>query len=164
MTIIQIKLSFNAGYMLVNPYHQVSFRQHCHLSICSYFGWAWQILNLKRAGPLRVSQLLERPFATDYILMNTLGKIMVTSKHIVNSSASTHDQQSKWSKGHQPYGMTRHDPIWHAGMIWWAVADTRSISQWNIDSEQRKPPCCCSKAVPTSDGGDPTIPSADHMS
>ena len=26
-------------------------RQHCRLSICSYFGWLWQILNLRRAGP-----------------------------------------------------------------------------------------------------------------
>ena len=25
-------------------------RQHCRLSICSYFGWLWQILNLRRAG------------------------------------------------------------------------------------------------------------------
>ena len=25
-------------------------RQHCRLSICSYFGWVWQILNLRRAG------------------------------------------------------------------------------------------------------------------
>ena len=138
------KWSFYFEFVLVDPYHQVSS--------------PWEFLSL-----------WERPFATDlplpdYILMITLGKVMVTSKHIVNSSASTHDQQSKWSKGHQPYAVTRHDPIWHAGMIWWAVPDTRSISQWNIDSEQRKPPCCCSKAVPTSDGGDPTIPSSDHMS
>ena len=26
------------------------FRQHCCLNICSYFGWVWQILNLRRAG------------------------------------------------------------------------------------------------------------------
>ena len=25
-------------------------RQHCRLSICSYFGWVWQIQNLRRAG------------------------------------------------------------------------------------------------------------------
>ena len=25
-------------------------RQHCCLSICSYFGWVWQIQNLRRAG------------------------------------------------------------------------------------------------------------------
>ena len=25
-------------------------RQHCRLSICSYFGWLWKILNLGRAG------------------------------------------------------------------------------------------------------------------
>ena len=25
-------------------------RQHCPLNNCSYFGWVWQILNLRRAG------------------------------------------------------------------------------------------------------------------
>ena len=37
-------------------------RQHCRLSICSFFGWHWQILNLRRAG-------LSRLTTTGYDLM-----------------------------------------------------------------------------------------------
>ena len=66
-------------------------------------------------------------------------------------------------RGHQPYGMTRHDPIWH-NMIWFWCRNIwhdmiscwcqhTQHPQWNIDSRHRKLSGCCSKAVPTPDGG-----------
>ena len=39
------------GLEVCNTWHTAVLSwQHCHLSICSYFGWVWQILNLRRAG------------------------------------------------------------------------------------------------------------------
>ena len=43
--IVQI---FQAARRWLIKYCQQFFRQHCRLSICSYFGWLWQILNLRR--------------------------------------------------------------------------------------------------------------------
>ena len=47
------KSDFNHDKMII--LHRRKFlhcptRQHCRFSICSYFGWLWQIQNLRRAG------------------------------------------------------------------------------------------------------------------